>query len=273
MSDYPYLPFWVNDYLSDCGHLSDEEHGRYLLLLLAMWKAPGGRIPNDEEWLARKFRKTVFEVREYLHPIIDEFCQTDGNWIYQKRLSQELEHALKRSQKNSVSAKSRWNKEKDPCERNANAMPDTQCERNAPKSNHNTLSKDKAAGPPQEGLTTLFGEVLPGMVEWGVTERQARSLLGKLLKEHLASDILDAFHTSAGKADPVAYMRAVLAKRGGKPSEDPELNQLRQQAKMLASPTPFAKSQAQRLPSGAIPKMVKLGLLPAETAAEYGVKS
>jgi hypothetical protein len=56
-------------------------------------------------------------------------------------------------------------------------------------------------------------------------------------------------------------------------SGDPETNNLRQQAKLLASLTPFAKSQAQKLPSGAIPKMVKLGLLPAETAAEYGVKS
>jgi uncharacterized protein YdaU (DUF1376 family) len=270
MADYPGLTIWTDAYLADTRHLSTAEHGAYLLMLMTAWRTPDCSLPNDDKYLgvvvgdSRNWPKWKVKILPF-------WTVGEDGRLRQKRLTSEREFVETRRRLASEAGKASALKRKDsgstpvgfPLQPKANPHTHT----------NNTLSKDKAAGPPQEGLTTLFGEVLPGVVEWGVTERQARSLLGKLLKEHLASDILDAFHASAGKADPVAYMRAVLAKRGGKPSEDPELNQLRQQAKMLAKPTPFAKSQAQRLPSGAIPKMVKLGLLPAETAAEYGVKS
>lgn len=119
MSEFPSLPLFVDAYISDTEHLSDAEHGRYLKLLMMMWRSPECRIPNDDEWLARRFRRTVEEVRRDLRPLIAEFCACDGNWIIQRRLRSEWEWCVQKSRKNSASAKSRWNKEKEVSERNA----------------------------------------------------------------------------------------------------------------------------------------------------------
>ena len=115
MAAHPGLVIWTDAYLADTTHLTDAEHGRYLLLLMLMWRTPGCRIPNDDAWLARHFRRTVGEVKSDLRPIIAEFCKTDGNWIWQKRLKQEHEQRDEKAKTQSVRAKSRWNKNKDLC--------------------------------------------------------------------------------------------------------------------------------------------------------------
>lgn len=127
MADLPYLPFFVSDYRSDTQHLSWEEHGLYINVLMEMWIAPECRIPNDDKWLARRFRLGHGEVTDLLRPLLNEFCQTTGNWITQGRLRAEWEHALKKSKNNSGAAKSRWGKQKNSKNAYADAMR-SQCE-------------------------------------------------------------------------------------------------------------------------------------------------
>jgi len=115
MPDHPAFPIFVDRYLLDTYHLADAEHGRYLLLLMTMWVTPDQRLPNNDEWLARKFRRTVDEVRTEFRPIIKEFCQTSGNWITQKRLLKVRDYRVRQSKQQSDNAKSRWNKDKVPC--------------------------------------------------------------------------------------------------------------------------------------------------------------
>jgi uncharacterized protein YdaU (DUF1376 family) len=100
---------------------------------MTIWRAPDCRIPNDDEWLSRRFRRTVEAVNSELRPIINEFCQTTGNWISQKRLKQEWDYCQERSKKQSDKAKSRWDKEKDVCSGNTNTPPSG----NAPNPNPN----------------------------------------------------------------------------------------------------------------------------------------
>ena len=112
MAKFPAMPWWTDAYLADCGHLDDAEHGRYLMILIHLWRAPGQRFPNDDVWLARKFRRSVEEVRAELRPLIKEFCSSDGNWITQGRLKREFAYVSASSARQSVRAKLRWDKEK-----------------------------------------------------------------------------------------------------------------------------------------------------------------
>jgi uncharacterized protein YdaU (DUF1376 family) len=119
MADFPALPLFTDAYLADAGHLSEVEHGRYLLMLMLMWRSPGCRFPNDDNWLAHRFRKTVEQVKAELRPLIAEFMQCDGNWITQKRLLKEWKWCHEKKSAASVSAKSRWDKKKSVCVGNA----------------------------------------------------------------------------------------------------------------------------------------------------------
>jgi uncharacterized protein YdaU (DUF1376 family) len=112
MAQHPAMPLWTDALLADCGHLPDADFGLYLKLLIVMWRSPGQRLPNNNEWLARRFDRSIERVESELRPLVVEFCQSDGNWITQKRLSAEFSFVTKQRRQKIVAAKARWKKEK-----------------------------------------------------------------------------------------------------------------------------------------------------------------
>jgi len=99
MSAFPVLPLFTDAFIADTTHLTAEETGAYLMLLMVAWRRPGCSLPDDDTSLARWARvsaKTWARIR----PRVMAFWALDeaGEWV-QSRLSQEK---LRASQRASV---------------------------------------------------------------------------------------------------------------------------------------------------------------------------
>jgi uncharacterized protein YdaU (DUF1376 family) len=88
----PYLPLFPDAYFGDTKHLTCEQHGAYLQLLMIAWRS-GGTIPDDDAKLARMTslsRKRWAAIKE---TILQFWVKgQDGGWS-QKRLVEELREA------------------------------------------------------------------------------------------------------------------------------------------------------------------------------------
>jgi uncharacterized protein YdaU (DUF1376 family) len=97
MSNFAFLPLSTDAYLADTRHLTVQEHGAYLLLLMTAWRMPDCRLPDDDEMLARWAsvdRRTWLRMRER---IMGFWTLDDGRWS-QKRLLKEREYVSKRAE-------------------------------------------------------------------------------------------------------------------------------------------------------------------------------
>jgi uncharacterized protein YdaU (DUF1376 family) len=112
MANFPALPLWTDAYLADTLHLTAEQHGFYLLLLMVMWRTPNCSVPNCDKFLKDTLHIDDDKLAAIVRPLILEFCKTNGNWIYQKRLKREKNHVRQTAKNRSVSAKLRWHNNK-----------------------------------------------------------------------------------------------------------------------------------------------------------------
>lgn len=91
-----WMPFYVADYLKDTMHLTRDQHGGYMLLLMACWNC-GGRLPNDNAQLAALAKATPAEWRK-MAPILRRFFTADGDELVHGRVVQEHEKAQRLSE-------------------------------------------------------------------------------------------------------------------------------------------------------------------------------
>ncbi len=90
------MPLYIADYLRKTMHLNRDQHGGYLLLIMACWDR-GGRLPNDPGQLAGIARATPAEWRR-MAPVLLPFFETDGDWLIQGRVIEEHEKAQRLSE-------------------------------------------------------------------------------------------------------------------------------------------------------------------------------
>lgn len=95
------MPFFVDAYIADTMHLTTEQHGAYLLLLMAMWRA-GGALQGDDVKLARITRLSPKRWQAARPVVLAFFRRSEDGTLTQKRLKKEWEFVLQKSLQNVI---------------------------------------------------------------------------------------------------------------------------------------------------------------------------
>ena len=102
MATLPYIQLYVSDYLADTQHLSAEEHGAYLLLIMNYWQTEKPIPENRLQGITRMFNERWTNVKS----VLSDFFEIDDNgaW-YHKRINQDLEKVKQKSKQASEAGK------------------------------------------------------------------------------------------------------------------------------------------------------------------------
>ena len=105
-----WMPLYIADYLADTSHLSTEEHGAYLLLLMNAWTNEGA-LPANEERLRRITRmdRAAWEVS---WPELKTFFYEEGDQLRHHRLDAEIDRAKANVKQRSDAGKASAEKRK-----------------------------------------------------------------------------------------------------------------------------------------------------------------
>jgi uncharacterized protein YdaU (DUF1376 family) len=88
------MPLYIGDYLSDTMHLTRDQHGAYILLIMAYWRN-GGPLPDDDCHLAAIAKASQTEWQTLRPPLVTFFKVGRGIWRH-KRIDAELDAARNR---------------------------------------------------------------------------------------------------------------------------------------------------------------------------------
>ena len=158
----PAIPFFGDAYLADTRHLTLEEHGAYLQLMMIAWRIDGCCLPDDDKRLARMLGISAGKW-DKLKPTVMAFWTLENSTWTQGRLSKERRFVEEKRAKNKSSAESRWhsqpieNKQPDECERIS--------ERNAPPTPPNSIGIIAKAITPSRGREAKPFDVIPDGVD------------------------------------------------------------------------------------------------------------
>ena len=84
-----WMPFYVADYIADTPYLTTEQHGAYLLLILAYWRS--GPPPDDDGILAATVKMDAKGWRK-TRPVLERFFTVAGGvWTHRKIDSVKVE--------------------------------------------------------------------------------------------------------------------------------------------------------------------------------------
>lgn len=207
----PYMQLYVADYLGDTRHLTTEQHGAYLLLLMAMWRS-GGRLPNDDKKLARIVCCTPSRWAKISSDVLD-FFTIEGDEISNARLSVELqiasEKSIKRAKSGKLGARANALKKLKGVPANDDGLP-----QHSPDIRTNTEDKSSDAGrvvaPIDHDAEAWRQAVVVLTTQGRQTQDKARGFFGRLLSQNKlqARDLLPslASATVSGTQDPQGYL-------------------------------------------------------------------
>lgn len=101
-SNAPSMPLFGDAYLADTRHLSLEEHGAYLQLMMIAWRSSDCALPDDDTRLARMLGITAGRWAKLKGTVMAFWTLTDKGWTHSGRANQErtrahIPNAMKRA--------------------------------------------------------------------------------------------------------------------------------------------------------------------------------
>lgn len=151
-----WMPLFVADYLADTQHLTRDEHGGYLLLLMAYWRN-GGPLPDDDKRLAAIVKASPREWKTLRNTLAEFFDVADGYWKHgraDKEIADAAENARKNAERAKRAAEKRWGKTS-PSDASSNA---TSIPNSSPQG---VLGKCPSPSPSPKPKVANSSEVLP----------------------------------------------------------------------------------------------------------------
>ncbi len=106
-----WMPLYVADYVADTPYLTTEQHGAYLLLLMAYWR--NGPPPDNDAILSSLVKMTPDAWSIARAVLVQYFDICDGQWLHrrvEKELSKANANRGKAHAKAAAAAKVRWEK-------------------------------------------------------------------------------------------------------------------------------------------------------------------
>lgn len=224
-----YMPLYIGDYLKDTRHLTTEQHGAYLLLLMSMWSA-GGTLKHDDKLLARMAGCTPARWAKISPEVMDYFTVQNGELTH-GRLTKEIEKAQEKANIRAQSGKRGGEatalKNKELAQANAARLP-----QHSSGQDRYIGSEDKSSDAVRvvvdhdrdawtQAVTLLTGQ-------GGMAETKARPFFGRLLAVNNleARDLLPSLAraTVTGTQDPQGYLTkaagAIAKRRNGAPAKE-----------------------------------------------------
>lgn len=197
IAEFPALPLFTDALVADTDHLTNEEFGAYIRLLMIVWRNANCRVPADANWLMRRLRVNSSEYNRLYQPIINDFMLKDGEFITQKRLMKEFEYLRKTRAQQVAAGKARWNKGKAPSGR----------------STPNPTPPEKKEAAPVDFKKVIFDEGLRWIsAQAGRTPTTMRGLLGKWCKQYgdaaVASVLVRA--QTFSPVEPISFVEKML---------------------------------------------------------------
>lgn len=127
-----WMPLYIGDYLADTMSFTTEEHGAYVLLLMACWREQGKPLSGRDKDLATITGLSLPRWRACKEKLLAKFQMLDDGGVTHKRAAKEIQRAETVSQSRSEAGKAgaarRWRKDGEPV---GNAMADGMANRMA----------------------------------------------------------------------------------------------------------------------------------------------
>lgn len=153
MAKAPIMPLFTDALIGDTTHLSAEQFGCYLLILIATWRNNGQALPDDDARMAHICRVGVQHWRRKLRPILAEFFTlADAHW-HQQRLETEWERVSNSISKRQANGRRNFSKSRGTHNQKEASLPNQDSESTSNVESLNAAREDRKKGEVEKKQT------------------------------------------------------------------------------------------------------------------------